>query len=122
MEQTVQPLLQTALDVVDLQAALTIAGRDRDQLILTYPPVKTGTGYAPPTILLAFGARATGEPHQVLPVSCDMAPWVDGVGFPQASPLVMAAERTFWERPRPLMFIVSKAVCGVSGIPAIGTT
>ena len=98
IEQTVQPVLQTALDAEDLQAALTIAGRDRDQLILTYPPVKTGTGYAPPTILLEFGARATGEPHQVLPVNCDMAPWVDGVDFPQANPLVMAAERTFWEK------------------------
>lgn len=96
--QTVQPVLQSALHAAGLQATLRMAGRDRDQLILAYPPVKTGTGYAPPTILLEFGARATGEPNQVLPVACDMARWLAGVDFPVAQPLVMAAERTFWEK------------------------
>jgi hypothetical protein len=31
-------------------------------------------------------------------VACDIAPLIDGVTFPTASPLVMAAERTFWEK------------------------
>ena len=31
-------------------------------------------------------------------MSCDIAPVIDGVTFPTAQPLVMAAERTFWEK------------------------
>jgi len=31
-------------------------------------------------------------------VACDMAPEIDGVISPTAQPLVMAAERTFWEK------------------------
>jgi hypothetical protein len=67
-------------------------------LILAYPAVKTGTGYSAPTIQLEFGARATGEPHHIKPVMCDIAPEIEGVVFPIAQPLVMAAERTFWEK------------------------
>jgi len=67
-------------------------------LILSYPAVKTGTGYCAPTIQLEFGARATGEPHRVQPVACDIAAEIEGVTFPVAQPLVMVAERTFWEK------------------------
>lgn len=77
---------------------MSLAGKDKDKLILAYPAVKTGTGYSAPTIQLEFGARATGEPHHVQPVACDIAPEIEGVTFPVAQPLVMAAERTFWEK------------------------
>lgn len=81
-----------------LEASLALAGKDRDKLILAYPAVKTGTGYSAPTIQLEFGARATGEPHHVQPVACDIAPEIEDVTFPVAQPLVIAAERTFWEK------------------------
>ena len=81
-----------------LEATLTLAGKESDKLVLAYPAVKTGTGYSFPTIQLEFGARATGEPNQVRPVTCDIAPEIEGVIFPTAQPLVMAAERTFWEK------------------------
>ena len=81
-----------------LEATLTLTGKESDKLVLTYPSVKTGTGYSSPTIQLEFGARATGEPNQVRPVSCDIAPEIESVIFPTAQPLVMAAERTFWEK------------------------
>lgn len=81
-----------------LDASLTLAGKDHDKLILAYPAVKTGTGYSAPTIQLEFGARATGEPHHVQTVACDIAPEIEGVTFPVAQPLVMVAERTFWEK------------------------
>ena len=32
------------------------------------------------------------------PVACDIAPEIEEVAFPVAQPLVMAAERTFWEK------------------------
>ena len=98
IEQTVQPVIEQALAASGLQAALSLAGKDNDKLIIAYPATKKGTGYAAATIQLEFGARATGEPHQRHHVACDIAPLIDGVTFPTAQPLVMAAERTFWEK------------------------
>ena len=50
--------------------------------MLHYPAIKRGTGYVPPVVTLEFGGRATGEPHHVLPVTCDMDGHVEGVVFP----------------------------------------
>ena len=98
IEQTVQPVIEQALVASGLQAELSLAGKDNDKLIIAYPATKKGTGYAAATIQLEFGARATGAPHQRHHVACDIAPLIDGVTFPTAQPLVMAAERTFWEK------------------------
>jgi hypothetical protein len=87
IETTVRQVIETALAKDGLDAALTLAGKDKDKLI-----------YSAPTIQLEFGARATGEPHHVQSVACDIAPEIEGVTFPVAQPLVMAAERTFWEK------------------------
>jgi hypothetical protein len=98
IEGTVRPILQAALDAAGLPVTLQQTGRDSDKLTVSYAAVKSGTGYAAPTILLEFGARATGEPHSIHAVRCDMASLIKGVEFPQAQPWVMAAERTFWEK------------------------
>lgn len=95
---TVKPAIEAALAKANLEATLTLAGKENNKLILAYPAVKTGTGYSSPTIQLEFGARATGEPHHVQSVVCDIAPEIEGVIFPTAQPLVMTAERTFWEK------------------------
>lgn len=98
VEQTVKPVIEQALVASALQAELSLAGKDSDKLIIAYPATKTGTGYTAATIQLEFGARATGEPHRKHHVTCDIAPFIEGVEFPCAQPLVMAAERTFWEK------------------------
>ena len=98
IKQTVKPVIEQGLVASGLQAELSLADKDSDKLIITYPATKTGTGYAAATIQLEFGARATGEPHQRHHLVCDIAPLIDGVTFPTAKPLVMAAERTFWEK------------------------
>lgn len=98
IEGEVVPILLSALQRDGLQAKLSLGGDDNEKLILTYEPVKLGTGYATSTIQLEFGGRATGEPHQRRAVLCDMAPAIKEVVFPTARPLVMAAERTFWEK------------------------
>lgn len=98
IEDVVKPVIKNVLAANGLHAHLSIAGKDNDKLIMAYPAVKTGTGYAGATIQLEFGARATGEPHQTHHVACDIAPFIEGVEFPSARPLVMAAERTFWEK------------------------
>lgn len=95
---TVQPILETAIQRDGVQATLSLAGKENEKLILTYTPIKVGTGYAASTIQLEFGGRATGEPHQRHMVTCDMATAIEGISFPTAQPLVMGAERTFWEK------------------------
>lgn len=94
----VQPILQKALEQAKLDAKLEIAGADQDKLLLHYPAVKKGTGYVAPIVTLEFGGRATGEPHETVPVTCDLDGQVEGVAFPTASPLVMSVARTFWEK------------------------
>ncbi len=94
----VQPVLEAALARAHLEAKLEIGGAERDKLLLHYPAIKYGTGYVPPVVTLEFGGRATGEPHQVLPITCDMDGYVENVSFPTASPLVMSVARTFWEK------------------------
>lgn len=98
IKNTVQPILQSAIQRDGVQATLSLAGKENEKLILTYTPIKVGTGYAASTIQLEFGGRATGEPHQRHAVTCDMAPAIEGISFPTAQPLVMGAERTFWEK------------------------
>lgn len=98
IKQIVKPVIESVLAASALDADLSVAGKDSDKLIIAYPATKTGTGYAAATIQLEFGARATGEPHQRHHVACDIAPLIEGVTFPSVQPLVMAAERTFWEK------------------------
>ena len=94
----VQPVLEAALARGRLDVKLEIGGAEREKLLLHYPAVKYGTGYVPPTVTLEFGGRATGEPHQVMPVTCDMNGHIAGVVFPAARPQVMSVRRTFWEK------------------------
>ena len=98
IEGEVLPILLSALTRDGLQANLSLAGNEKEKLILAYEPIKVGTGYAASAIQLEFGGRATGEPHRRHAVTCDMAPAINGILFPTAQPLVMAAERTFWEK------------------------
>lgn len=98
IEGEVVPILISALQRDGVQANLSLAGNEKEKLILAYEPIKVGTGYAASTIQLEFGGRATGEPHQRHAVTCDMAPAINEIVFPTAQPLVMAAERTFWEK------------------------
>ncbi len=95
---TVQPVIRAALDQAKLGATLELAGVNQDQLLLRYPAVKQGTGYVAPVVTLEFGGRATGEPHAILPVTCDINGHIGGVTFPTASPVVMSVARTFWEK------------------------
>lgn len=94
----VRPVLEAALVRDGLTAQLETAGATGDKLLLRYAAVRRGTGYVSPVITLEFGGRATGEPHGVMPVVCDMHGHVPGVAFPAASPLVMSVARTFWEK------------------------
>lgn len=91
----VLPLIANALSEQRLPAR---AAAENDKILIQYEPLATGSGYVRPTIIIEFGARSTGEPYEIRPVSCDAAEYLAGVVFPTATPRVMRAERTFWEK------------------------
>lgn len=89
------PLIEGALNAEGLPARVRV---DRDRLYIDYEPLAAGSSYVSPSVMLEFGARATGEPASERDVVCDAAGFVEGVAFPTARPRVMHAERTFWEK------------------------
>lgn len=96
IEQQVVPLLGDAIASSGLPADLR---QDGDKLYLHYPPRTPASTYVQPRVLLEFGARSTGEPHGRRDVVCDMEQAeLEGVTFPEASPVVMDVARTFWEK------------------------
>jgi hypothetical protein len=95
VEGEVRPLLEARIAADGVGATVRIEGA---KAFVDYAPTSTGTGYVSPSVMLEFGARATGEPSAPRPVVCDAAAHLQGVVFPTATPRVMAAQRTFWEK------------------------
>lgn len=89
------PRLQRDLEQSNLPATARAEG---DKVFIEYIPLTIGTGYVTPTVMLEFGARSTGEPSEQRTVRCDAATYLEEVEFPTATPQVMRAERTFWEK------------------------
>ncbi len=87
--------LQQDLGQQGLPATVRAEG---DKVFIDYTPLASGTGYVPSAVMLEFGARSTGEPCELRSVHCDAAMHLQGVEFPEATPQVMRAERTFWEK------------------------
>ena len=69
-----------------------------DRLLVRYESLFDDPGFVRPEVMVEFGARGTGEPHEKRPVACVAAPHLLGIVLPTASPSVMLAERTFWEK------------------------
>ena len=63
-----------------------------------YDPIFDGYGAVRPSVIVEFGARSTGEPHQPRQTVCDAAAWLPEIAFPEALPAAMVPERTFWEK------------------------
>ncbi len=98
IKAVIVPVIETASSQLKAGISWEIAGNDSEKLIINYPTLTSGTGYAAPTVQLEFGARSTGIPHAFHDVMCDAAPHVPDVTFPVATPLVMGIARTFWEK------------------------
>ena len=93
--EKIQPVIEAALAQEPLDARVELSGKENDKLLLHYPALALGTGYVPPVITLEFGGRATGEPHEIHTVMCDIAEYLPEVIFPTASPQVTSLARTF---------------------------
>ncbi len=89
------PGLKHGLEQYGLPATVRAEG---DKVFIDYAPLATGTGYVAPAVMLEFGARSTGEPSEPRVIRCDAAAYLQGLELPTATPQVMRAERTFWEK------------------------
>ena len=89
------PVVEDGLAHAGLVATVRAEG---ERLYVGYDPLFKETGLVRPEVMVEFGARSTGEPHAVHPVICEVAPYLPDLQFPEASPTVMLAERTFWEK------------------------
>lgn len=95
LETEIQPYLEAQIRAAGLQATVE---REAENLFLVYEAVVEYPAYVRPRVKLEFGARSTGEPATPRPVACDLAPAFAELDFPAATPRVMRAERTFWEK------------------------
>ncbi len=93
--ETAIPLLERELQAVEPLGDVTIEGTN---VLVRYEALHSGRGYGRPEVKLEFGGRATGEPSVKMPIACDVTDYVRDVEFPRAEPMVMKAERTFWEK------------------------
>ncbi|WP_316979547.1 nucleotidyl transferase AbiEii/AbiGii toxin family protein [Shumkonia mesophila] len=93
--ETVVPELRKAIDREHLPATLR---SEEEKVFIDYERLVAGSGYVSPSVMLEFGARSTGEPSEVRRIGCDAADHLKTLTFPEASPRVMRAERTFWEK------------------------
>ncbi|KFI24201.1 hypothetical protein CG50_13455 [Paenirhodobacter enshiensis] len=85
-------------DAIAAQGLPASTRADGDKLFIDYEAASSGSGYVAPSVMLEFGARSTGEPASPRDVACDANGLIEGVTFPTATPRVMHAERTFWEK------------------------
>ena len=91
----VLPILASQIGSEALPATLREEG---DRLCLDYEAGRSGTGYVRPSVLLEFGARSTGEPAKRHEIHCDISDALPDLQSPTATPRVMSAGRTFWEK------------------------
>lgn len=91
----VVPSIEQRLADQKLSARVSL---EADKLFIAYEAVTAASAYVRPAVLLEFGARSTGEPSELKAIACDAASTLPGLLFPTATPRVMRAERTFWEK------------------------
>ena len=68
---------------------------DGGRLHTGYDPSSEDYGFVRPEVLVDFGARPTGEPHETRMIGCAAATFLPDLSFPEARPPVMPAELTF---------------------------
>jgi hypothetical protein len=78
---------EKVVPLLEARAAATSAKiriiADGDKAYVAYDPDAKGDEYVARRVTLEFGARSTGEPVETKPVSCDAAPFVPQLEFPQ---------------------------------------
>jgi len=92
---TMLPYIREHLAGTDKNASATA---ERAVIVIAHKPLAKGTGYVAPEVKIDFGARSTGEPVEMRPITADAAPYLPDIVFPVCAARTMLAERTFWEK------------------------
>lgn len=95
VREVAKPAVESGLARDGFDATIQVEG---ERLFVSYEPTFDGYGFIKPVVTVDFGARSTGEPREAHTVVCDAAAFLPDLSFPAARPLVMLAERTFWEK------------------------
>ena len=89
------PTIKSSLSKFDVSVQFRL---EDDCIYVVYEPLFRGSEFVKPEVKVEFGARSTGEPRSEFPITCDAAEHLPDLVFPTATPHVMSAERTFWEK------------------------
>ena len=89
------PTIKSSLSKFDVSVQFRL---EDDCIYVVYEPLSSGSEFVKPEVKVEFGARSTGEPRSEFPITCDAAEYLPDLLFPTATPHVMSAERTFWEK------------------------
>lgn len=96
----IKPYLQHQLDSLACAGECAInLSWDDERMEVQYPSRASPRGsYLKDHVLIEFGGRNIIDPNAVFTIRPDIASMIPAVSFPQADVVVLAAERTFWEK------------------------
>ena len=96
----IKPYLQHQLGALPCADECSInLSCDGERLEVQYPSrVSVGGEYLRDYVLIEFGGRNIIDPNSIFTIRPDIASMIPAVEFPQAEVVVLAAERTFWEK------------------------
>lgn len=96
----VMPYLKRELAALPCAAECNLTlSMDGEKLEVQYPS-RAGAqgGYLRDHVLIEFGGRNIIDPNALFTIRPDIASMIPTVGFPESQVVVLAAERTFWEK------------------------
>lgn len=77
-----RPIVEDGLAHAGFAASVRVDG---DRLYIGYEPLFEETGLVRPEVMIEFGARSSGEPHEIRHVVCDAASHLPDLAFPETS-------------------------------------
>ena len=89
------PAIEEGMEPMGWTARVHVDGH---RLYIAYKSSFEGHSFVKPHVMVDFGARSTGRPHQECEIVCDAAVGLPGFVFTTVRPAVMLPERTFWEK------------------------
>lgn len=94
------PHLKRELDALPCAAECSMTlSQDGERLEVQYPSrARPQAGYLRDHVLIEFGGRNIIDPNALFTIRPDIASIIPAVAFPEAQVVVLAAERTFWEK------------------------
>jgi hypothetical protein len=100
LSTVVMPYLKHQIAALPCAEACAIKQTQNGEALEVHYPSRAqpGNEYLRNHVLLEFGGRNIIDPNAIFDIAPDIARVISGVSFPSAKVVVLAAERTFWEK------------------------